>query len=128
MCYSFNSSKTAVLPNYMEKSEALLTAAKPTVSLNSVIEVTHENKQVLVKVKERVINETQDLVLYISEEAANRIGMPLDTLTPCSLRKPATENWFILRNFNVVIPIFAVFLWWILFKQFVVHVTFRLGS
>lgn len=118
MCLSLNITS----PFYKEEFSEPFSAAHETLPINTIVEVMNNNKKVLVQINERVTNKTQGLMLYLSQKAAKEVDIPVNTTTHCTFRIPAMQNWFILKNLYVIIPISGVILTWIILKHFIVRV------
>lgn len=101
-------------PNEMVSREMYnkygLNAAHPLLSPNTKVEVTYNNKEVLVTINDRPANTSHNSILDLSKEAARVLDIEKEGLVPCSIKVSIIDNSIFLKIMKSLIPYMGLIL------------------
>lgn len=87
----------------------------------TIVEVTYKRTSALIQINNNPLNSTdKDIVLALSDEAAQELGIKDEGIVPCTVQVSLYENSAIAREFWNLIPLISLFICILVYSQYVV--------
>lgn len=90
-------------------------------SPGTIVEVTYKKTRALIQINNVPLNSTnKDIILELSDEAAQELGIKNEGIVPCTVQVSLYENSALAREFWNLIPLISLFIGILVYSQYVV--------
>lgn len=87
----------------------------------TVVEVAYKKTSVLIEINNIPLNSTdKDIILALSDEAAEELGIDVEGTVPCTVQISLYENSALAREFWNLIPLISLFIGILVYSQYVI--------